>query len=70
MAKPTPSAAIPSASSNSAADGPVERLGRFLTRWADWAMGIGLLGLMVTLLVPLPAPVLDVLLAFNISISH
>jgi len=47
----------------------VEKLGRFLTRWADWAMGLGVLGLMVTLLVPLPAPVLDVLLAFNISIS-
>jgi flagellar biosynthesis protein FlhA len=47
----------------------VERLGRFLTRWADWAMGLGVLGLMVTLLVPLPAPVLDVLLAFNISVS-
>jgi len=47
----------------------VERLGRFLTRWADWAMGLGVLGLMVTLLVPLPAPVLDILLAFNISIS-
>src|SRR5262245_2829895 len=47
----------------------IEKLGRFLTRWADWAMGLGVLGLMVTLLVPLPAPVLDVLLAFNISIS-
>ena len=47
----------------------LDRLGRFLTRWADWAMGLGVLGLMVTLLVPLPAPVLDVLLAFNISLS-
>src|SRR5262245_20863864 len=47
----------------------IEKLGRFLTRWADWAMGLGVLGLMVTLLVPLPAPVLDILLAFNISIS-
>ncbi len=47
----------------------VERLGRFLTRWADWAMGLGVLGLMVTLLVPLPAPLLDVLLAFNLTIS-
>jgi flagellar biosynthesis protein FlhA len=47
----------------------VGRLGRFLTRWADWAMGLGVLGLMVTLLVPLPAPVLDVLLAFNITVS-
>src|SRR5215510_3105434 len=47
----------------------IERLGRFLTRWADWAMGLGVLGLMVTLIVPLPPAVLDVLLAFNISVS-
>ncbi len=47
----------------------LERFGRFLTRWADWALGIGVLGLMVTLLVPLPTPVLDLLLAFNITIS-
>src|SRR5262247_1972973 len=54
------------ASANASA---VERFGRFLARWADWAMALGVLGLMVTLLVPLPAPVLDVLLAFNISVS-
>jgi len=48
---------------------PFERFGRFLTRWADWAMGLGVLGLMVTLIVPLPAGVLDVLLAFNLTLS-
>src|SRR6185436_19588973 len=47
----------------------VERLGAFLTRWADWAMGLGVLGLMVTLIVPLSPQVLDLLLAFNITVS-
>ena len=47
----------------------VEAFGRFLTRYADWAMGVGVLGLMVTLLVPLPPQALDILLAFNITIS-
>src|SRR5262245_6483702 len=47
----------------------IDRLGRFLTRWADWAMGLGVLGLMVTLLVPLPPALLDVLLAANITVS-
>jgi flagellar biosynthesis protein FlhA len=56
------------ASANSSASA-VERLGRFLSRWADWAMGIGVLGLMVTLLVPLPPQLLDLLLAFNITAS-
>ncbi len=42
---------------------------RFLARWADWFMALGVLGLMVTLLVPLPTPLLDVLLAFNITTS-
>jgi flagellar biosynthesis protein FlhA len=47
----------------------VERFGRLLTRWADWAMGLGVLGLMVTLIVPLPPLVLDLFLAFNITAS-
>ena len=47
----------------------VETFGRFLTRYADWAMAVGVLGLMITLLVPLPPQVLDVLLAFNLTIS-
>jgi flagellar biosynthesis protein FlhA len=48
---------------------PMERMGRFLTRWADWIMAIGVLGLMVTLIVPMPVFVLDMLLAFNITAS-
>ena len=48
---------------------PIERVGQFLARWADWAMALGVMGLMVTLLVPLPTGVLDVLLAFNITLS-
>ena len=47
----------------------VEGFGRFLTRYADWAMAVGVLGMMVTLLVPLPPQVLDVLLAFNLTVS-
>jgi len=47
----------------------VDGFGRFLTRYADWAMGVGVLGMMVTLLVPLPPQALDVLLAFNLTVS-
>ncbi len=47
----------------------VERLGAVLGRYSDWIMGLGVLGLMVTLLSPLPPYVLDVLLAVNISAS-
>jgi len=54
---------------NDALRTPVERFGRFLSRWADWVMGLGVLGLMVTLLVPLPPLLLDLLLAMNISAS-
>ena len=43
--------------------------GAFLARWADWGMALGVLGLMVTLIVPLPTPLLDLLLAFNITVS-
>ena len=47
----------------------VEQLGGFLARYSDWVMGIGVLGLMVTLITPLDPAVLDVLLAFNIMCS-
>ncbi|MEW6073160.1 MAG: flagellar biosynthesis protein FlhA [Planctomycetota bacterium] len=46
-----------------------QRFGVFLARYADWLMGLGVLGLMVTLLTPISPPVLDVLLATNITIS-
>jgi flagellar biosynthesis protein FlhA len=47
----------------------IERVGAFLRRYADWLIGVGLLGLVLTLITPIPAPVLDVLLAFNIAVS-
>jgi flagellar biosynthesis protein FlhA len=43
--------------------------GRWLMRHADWVLGIGVLGLMVTLIVPLPPALLDVLLASNVTFS-
>ncbi len=46
-----------------------QRLGGWLGRYADWVMGVGVLGLMVTLLMPLPPVALDALLATNITIS-
>ncbi len=47
----------------------VGRFGEFLRRYADWALGLGVLCLMVTLLTPISPGVLDVLLAFNITCS-
>ncbi len=52
--------------------GRVERaegIGRWLARYADWALGLGVLGLMITLIVPLPTALLDVLLAANVTFS-
>ena len=43
--------------------------GAFLRRYADWIVGLGVLGLMVTLITPVNPFVLDVLLAANITIS-
>src|SRR5258706_2213488 len=43
--------------------------GAFLRRYADWIVGLGVLGLMVTLITPINPFVLDVLLASNITIS-
>ncbi len=51
------------------AEGGIQRFGVFLARYADWVMGIGVLGLMVTLLTPVSPAVLDVLLAANITFS-
>jgi flagellar biosynthesis protein FlhA len=49
--------------------GGVQRFGAFLARYADWLMGLGVLGLMVTLLTPMPPYALDVLLAVNLTLS-
>ena len=46
-----------------------ERFGNMIRRYADWAMGLGVLGLMVTLVTPVSPITLDVLLATNITTS-
>ena len=43
--------------------------GALLRRYADWIVGLGVLGLMVTLITPVNPFILDVLLASNITIS-
>mgnify|MGYP000903460674 CR=1 FL=1 len=48
---------------------PVEVAGTFLARYADWILGIGVLGLVVTLITPISPVILDVLLAFNLMTS-
>ena len=44
-------------------------IGDWLSRYSDWVMGIGVLGLMVTLITPLSPIALDTLLATNITVS-
>lgn len=46
-----------------------QQFGEFLRRYADWMMGLGVLGLMVTLVTPVSPGVLDILLTTNITIS-
>ena len=48
---------------------PLTLVGGFLERYADWAMGLGVLGLVFTLIVPVSPALLDVLVAVNIGIS-
>jgi flagellar biosynthesis protein FlhA len=43
--------------------------GGFLKRYADWLIAIGVLGLVVTLVTPIPAVLLDMLLALSITCS-
>jgi len=49
--------------------GGINTAGGTLKRYADWAMGIGVLGLLVTLITPISPFALDLLLATNITIS-
>ncbi|MDA0948770.1 MAG: flagellar biosynthesis protein FlhA, partial [Planctomycetota bacterium] len=44
-----------------------ERFGSNLKRYSDWLLGLGLLGLLATLLSPLPPLALDLLLATNLT---
>ena len=47
----------------------VNGAGAFLVRHADWVVGIGVLGMLVTLITPVAPVVLDIMIAMNISIS-
>ncbi len=47
----------------------VQGIGRAMIRHADWIMGIGVLGMMVTLVTPIHPSLLDTLLALNIATS-
>jgi flagellar biosynthesis protein FlhA len=49
--------------------GGVNSAGGFLRRYADALMGVGVLGLLVTLITPISPAALDLLLATNITIS-
>jgi len=42
---------------------------QFISRYADWVLGVGVLGLMMTLVTPVSPIVLDLLLAINITVS-
>src|SRR4026209_2219443 len=46
-----------------------ERAGALLRRYADWIMGLCVLGLIVTLITPVSPVFLDILIAFNLTIS-
>jgi len=48
---------------------PIAHVGQALRRYADWVVGIGVLGLIVTLVSPLPPMLLDALLALNLASS-
>ena len=57
--------------SKTASDGKpaAQRAGGLLMKYSEWVMGVGVLGLMVTLITPVPPGVLDILLALNITFS-
>jgi flagellar biosynthesis protein FlhA len=48
---------------------PVLRIGGAIRRYADWMLGLGVLGLVLTLVSPLPPALLDILLATNLTLS-
>ena len=52
-----------------AAGSAFERFGILLRKHSDWVLGLGVLGLMVTLVTPVPPGLLDLLLALNITMA-
>jgi flagellar biosynthesis protein FlhA len=48
---------------------PIAQVGQLMRRYADWVVGVGVLGLIVTLVSPLPPLLLDALLALNLASS-
>src|SRR5215203_4368502 len=47
----------------------VQTAGALIKRYSDWLMGVGVLGLIVTLVTPVPPALLDILVAINIATS-
>ncbi len=47
--------------------GPLTSAGQWLQRWSDWILGLGVLGLILTLISPIAPWFLDILLALNIA---
>ena len=45
----------------------LDRTSEFLSKHSDIVLAVGVMGVLVTLIIPLPTPVLDVLLAVNIA---
>ena len=57
------------ATPNSARKGGIGSLGQLVVERADWALGAGVLALMMLLVLPLPPLLLDILLSVNIAFS-
>src|SRR5687767_6974105 len=51
------------------AKGSMLASGRFLGKYADWILGVGVLGLLLTLISPIPPALLDILLVLNLGCS-
>jgi flagellar biosynthesis protein FlhA len=47
----------------------LQSAGTFLRRYSDWIMGLGVLGLLVTMITPISPALLDILVAINLATS-
>ncbi len=47
----------------------LQSAGLFLRRYSDWIMGVGVLGLLVTMITPISPGLLDILVAVNLAMS-